>query len=446
MNDGLALPPDLPGLAETEFEAPPVDFFTLPNGLEVWVAPRRSVPLAAVQLVVKGGRAYDPPGRPGLAGLLAAALKEGTAARSASDVADLLQSAGGELGTGAGDELLACRTTGLASKLDVLLDVVSDVVRHPAFPERDIERVKANAREELATEESDPFFLADRAFRSALFGGHPYATVAPTPETIDAVTPGLLRAEAASRLSPRRTLLVVAGDVRLQDVSPLVGRSFGSWSGADDAVVRLAPARTRLDGSSPVLVPRPGSVQANLAVGAPAPPRTSPDAAALQIAVTIYGGAFSSRLVSNLREEKGYTYSPGAGWRSLPAGGRTQTIAAVRTEVAGAALNEILYELRRMATTDVTEEELARAKGFDAGRLLLAVQTNAGLAGELADQWLHGLPPSALGERVLALRSVDAAAVRRAARLHLAVPSLAVVAVGEEAPLRKELAPFMPGI
>lgn len=442
MNGAAALPRELPAVAETGFEAPPVDVFTLPNGLEVWVAPRRSVPLAAVQVVVRAGRAYDPPGRPGLAGLLAAALKEGTAARSASDVADLLQSAGAELGTGAGDELLACGAMGLASRLDILLDVVADVVRRPAFPERDVERVKANAREDLATEESDPFFLADRAFREALFGGHPYATVAPTPATIDAVTPGLLRAEAARRLTPQRTLLVVAGDVRAQDVRPLVERFFGDWSGALGPGPRLAPVPARPVAALPVLVPRPGSVQATLAVGAPAPPRTSPDAAALQIAVTIYGGAFSSRLVSNLREEKGYTYSPGAGWRSLPAGGRTRTAAAVRTDVAGAALNEIFYELRRMATTDVTEEELTRAKGFDAGRLLLAVQTNAGLAGELADQWLHGLPPSALEERVRALRSVDAAAVRRAARLHLAVPSLAVVAVGEEAPLREELSSF----
>jgi predicted Zn-dependent peptidase len=444
MNGAAVLPPELPAVAETGFEAPPVDVLTLPNGLEVWVAPRRSVPLAAVQLVVKAGRAYDPPGRPGLAGLLAAALKEGTTARSASEVADLLQSAGAELGTGAGDELLACGTTGLASRLDILLDVVADVVRSPGFPARDVERVKANAREDLATEESDPFFLADRAFREALFGGHPYATVAPTLATIDGVTPGLLRTEAARRLTPQRTLLVVAGDVHVREVRPLVERSFESWTGAGSAGTRLAPAPPRLDAARAVVVPRPGSVQANLAVGAPAPSRTSPDAAALQIAVTIYGGAFSSRLVSNLREEKGYTYSPGAGWRSLPAGGRTLTVAAVRTEVAGAALNEILYELRRMATTDVTEEELGRAKGFDAGRLLLAVQTNAGLAGELAEQWLHGLPPSALEERVRALRSVDAAAVRRVAQLHLAVPSLAVVAVGEEAALRAELSSFVP--
>jgi zinc protease len=445
MSEPARIPPELPRLAETAFEAPPVDAFSLPNGLEVWVAPRKSVPLAAVRLVVRGGRACDPPGRPGLAGLLAAALKEGTAKRSSSDVADLLQFAGAELVSAAGDELLLCGATGLASHLDVLLDVVADVVGSPAFPERDVERVKANAREDLATEESDPFFLADRAFRAALFGGHPYATLAPTPATIDAVTPGLLRAEAARRLSPRRALLVVAGDVRLQDVRPLVLRHFGVWSGGGAAGIPVAPAPSPLSAGRPVIVPRPGSVQATLAVGAPAPPRTSPDAAPLQIAVTIYGASFSSRLVSNLREAKGYTYSPGAAWRSLPAGGRTQTVAAVRTDVAGAALNEILYELRRMATTDVTEEELERAKGYDAGRLLLAVQTNVGLAGELADQWLHGLPPSALADRVEALRAVDAAAVRRAARRHLGCAAPAVVAVGEEAALREELAPFTPG-
>ena len=442
MNDPVAYPAALPSVAETPFDAPRVGRFTLANGLEIWIARRRSLPLATVQLVARGGRAYDPTGLPGLAGILAAALKEGTARRSAASLADLVQAAGAELVTGASEETLAAGVTGLSEKLDVLLDAVADVVRRPAFPERDVARVKAIAREELATDESDPFFLANRAFRASVFGGHPYAVVAPTATAIDAVTPELLRREAARRLSPSRSLLVVAGDVEPGDAESLAARVFGDWAPATEGPGPLDPAPLRLAGPRFAVVPRPGSVQATLVVGAPALSRRNPDAAALEVAVTIFGGAFSSRLVTNLREDKGYTYSPGSGWRSLPSGGLTRTVAAVRTDVAGAALNEILYELRRMATTDVTDEELERAKGCDAGKLLLAIQTNAGLAGELGEQWFHGLPPSALEERVRALRAVDAAAVRRAARRFLGVPALAVVAVGEEAALREELAPF----
>ena len=430
-------PPTAPG-------TPPVAVAVLPNGLTVWVVRRTGVPLVTLRLSVLAGRVFDPVEAPGLAALVAAGLKEGTAHRSSSEVNELLQSAGAELATAAGDDVLEAVATGLAARLEVLVDALADVVTAPAFPARDVARVKSLAREELATNSSEPAFLARRAFRRAVYGDHPYSVVSPTEASIDAVTPESLRVEAARRLVPGRALLLAVGDVEPAHAIDLAARHFGAWRGAGSPPVEPATASAPSGPREILVLPRPGSVQTQLVVGQLGLTRRDADADALSLLVTIYGGAFSSRLVSNLREEKGYTYSPGAiasfsRWR-----GTVRTAAAVRNEVTGAALNEILYEMNRLATTAVSLEELARGAGRDLGLLALRGETNASLANELAHFWLHGLGPEERSRQAAALLRLEAPDLTRAARRSLGTGSAHIVAVGDIATLREELSPFGP--
>ncbi|MFN7990455.1 MAG: pitrilysin family protein [Thermoanaerobaculia bacterium] len=439
MNAPAALPPLGP---VQPVPAPRVDGATLPNGLEVQVVPWPGVPLVGVRLVVRGGFSDDAPGGAGLARLLAASLREGTATRSGALLADLAQEAGGDLSAGAGPDSLTIAASGLAPRLPLLLDLVADVARRPAFPADGVARVKDLAHEELETSESEPFFLAVRAFARAIYGRHPYATVSPTAASIDAVTPEILAAEAARRLRPGRALLVVAGDVDPAEVHAEAARLFGGWSGAGEAPAPVAPP-VAPDGPRRIeVLDRPGSVQTNLLVGNLGFPRTDPDAYPLELAMTVYGGAFTSRLVQNLREEKGYTYSPGAGASWLAGCGTVRSFAAVRNEVTGAALNEILYEMERMATTEPSDEEMERAFRRDAGSLAIALQTAAGVADELARLWVLGLPPDEIGREVDALARVTKRDVRRASRRVFGTGSARVVAVGDAAAIREELATF----
>jgi zinc protease len=430
-------PPTAPG-------TPPVVAAVLPNGLTVWAIRRTGVPLVTLSLTALTGRAFDPVEAPGLAGLLAAGLKEGTAGRSSSEVNELLQSAGAELATAAGDDALEVVVTGLAARLEILVDALADVVTAPAFPARDVARVKSLAREELATNSSEPAFLARRAFRRAVYGEHPYAVISPTEASIDAVTSEALRVEAARRLVPQRALLLAVGDVEPARALDLAARHFGAWKCAGSPPAE-PPAASAPSGPHEILIlPRPGSVQTQLIVGRLGLTRRDADADALSLLVTIYGGAFSSRLVSNLREEKGYTYSPGATasfsrWR-----GTVRTAAAVRNEVTGAALNEILYEMNRLATTAVSHEELARGAGRDLGLLALRGETNASLAHELAHLWLHGLGPEERSRQAAALSRLEAPDLGRAARRCLGTGSAHIVAVGDIATLREELSSFGP--
>jgi predicted Zn-dependent peptidase len=171
-------------------------------------------------------------------------------------------------------------------------------------------------------------------------------------------------------------------------------------------------------------------------------PRTDPDARALELAMTIYGGSFTSRLVQNLREAKGYTYSPGAAASWLAGCGTVRSFAAVRTEVTGAALNEVLYEMERMATTEATDEEMERAFRREAGSLAIALQTAAGVADELARLWVLGLPPDEIARFVPELAAVTKGDVRRVSRRVFGTGSARIVAVGDAAAIRAELGTF----
>ena len=439
MNAAAELPPLGP---VRPVPAPPLSIASLANGLAVQVAPRAGVPLVTIRLVTRGGMSDDPASSPGLARLLASALREGTANRSGAELADLAQEAGGDLFSGAGPDSLTIAASGLAARVPLLLELVADLARNPSFPEEGVARVKHLAHEELETSESEPFFLAARAFARTLYGSHPFGTISPTAASIDAVEPGTLAAEAARRLRPERALLVVAGDVDAAAVHAEAARLFGDWRGAGEAPAFVPPPVAPAGPRRIEVLDRPGSVQANILVGNLGFPRTDPDAYPLELAMTIYGGSFTSRLVQNLREARGYTYSPGAGASWLAGCGSVRSFAAVRNEVTGAALNEILYEMERMATTDVTDEEMERAFRRDAGSLAISLQTSGGVADELSRLWVLGLPPDEIGREVDELAKVTKADVRRAARRVFGTGAARIVAAGDAAAIREELATF----
>lgn len=424
--------------------SPSVTRSVLPNGLTVWIVKRPGLPLAAVRLVARGGRGADPAGRPGTADLLAAALKEGTRSRTGRELAAILQGAGAELETAAGPEAIVLQAQGPAAKVRTVVDTLAEALSAPSFPPDGVARVQALAQEELATDETDPAFLAGRAFARAVYGLHPYSVVAPERETIERVTPESLHVDARSLLRPERTLLVVAGDVDPDFLLSRVERRLGEWlqtgSPAPDVPDAQGPSGFRRI----LVVDRPGSVQTVLAVGGLGVSRGDPEAFPMALATTVYGGAFTSRLVDNLRSEKGYTYSPHAVSTWLPRRGVVRTRVAVRNEVAAAALNEVFYEMDRMGATDASEEELDRARRRDLGYAALRLETLRGLAVELSDLWLHGLGPEALTAYAEALPGLGAAEVRAVSRRRLSSARALVVAVGDGGFLREELAPFGP--
>lgn len=438
------LPKDLPPFgADKPLPEPALAVSKLPNGLTVWTWPRPGVPRFVAVLAVRGGTAADPRGMEGIAELLADTLKEGTATRTSRRIAEELQSVGGEISASAADDAIYVSVSALASGVATALDILADVARAASFPAAEVELARGNAIQGLLARESTPEFLAQKAFARAVFGDHPYHIVAPSKETLQAATPEALRREFTRRFRPEGALLAVVGAVDGSAVSAAVTRSFGPWKVTGEgpaATPSLPPAGAR----RLFVVPRPGSVQSTIMVGRPTPTVADPEYFPLLVGNTICAGSFASRLVENIREDKGYTYSPGGSVQTMQKGGLLEVSADVRNEVTGGALLEIFYELDRMGSTLPTDEEMGRAKRYQSGLYLLRNQIQGAVARTLAANWVKDLPPEALGEFVTKVSAVTADEVRAVGRTIFPSATQTVVVVGDEPRIREEIGEFGP--
>ena len=307
------LPKDLPAYGQTQpLRAPTTREIKLANGMTVWLVPQPGFPKAAFALAIRGGYTADPKDRPGMADLLGAALTQGTASRSARQIAEEIAGAGGDLSADSTADGIILETSVLSDQTAVALRLLADVARNAAFADQEVEIAKNNLVSALEGNEADPAFLARRALYKAVFHDHPYSVIAPTKESLAATTAEDLRRSFSSRFRPERALLVVTGDFNEQTISSAIHSNFDSWQSSGNAAPIAAGKPTTSLSRAIVYVPRPNSVQTTLYLGVPGPNRADPDFAAARVANAIYGGTFGSRLISNIREDKGYTYSPGS--------------------------------------------------------------------------------------------------------------------------------------
>jgi len=438
-----ALPKELPPYGPLKpFSAPAVTTIQLDNGLTIWMVSRAGFPKVAAVLAVRGGLAADPASRPGIAEVLANALTQGTKTRSARQIAEQLQAAGGDLDARASQDSIIVSTSVLADKFEQALPVLADVVANASFPDAEVAIAKCNVADSLRQREADPSFLAGRALAKVVFGDHPYSVVAPTQSAIDQTTPADLRQEFARRFQPGQALLVIVGPFEGTGAESALRKAFASWNAAQGSGVQPTPKPDMKFPHSIFLVPRAGSVQTTLRLAYPGPLRQAPDYEAVLTANAIYGGMFGSRLTLNIREDKGYTYSPFATLRTYSQAGFLFTQADVRNPVTGASLNEIDYELNRMATVPPTETELTQAKRYLVGLQAINLQSGGGLASDLANLWINGLPPEEIAHHSEKLEKSSAADVSAAAKKYFAAAHSTVIAVGEEKIVRQELEPF----
>jgi zinc protease len=437
------LPKDLPPYGtQPAFQPPEVKATKLDNGLTVWLVAQPGLPKVSFRIVVLGGLAVDSSDRPGLSEVLARTLNQGTKTRNAKQIAEEIQSAGGDLSVGADRDSISVSTSVLSSKTELAAGLLADMLENASFPDSEVALAKRNLSNSLRQREAQPGFQANRALARVLFGSGPYSVIAPTQDSLGRMTAEELRQEFARRFRPDQAILVAVGDFDAAKLTMMIRKELGGWRAptAPPATVNAKPA-----GPAPhevTFVARPNSVQTTLVLAGFGPLRSDPDYEAAEVADAIYGGTFTSRLVTNIREDKGYTYSPGSNLATLRQAAVFRTQADVRNAVTGASLNEILYEMNRMATTSPTDEELSRAKRFLLGIEAILLQSRGAVAGELADLWLNGLGPDAIvsyNRKISATRAEDVDAV---ARKYFPASRMTIVVVGEEKVIRDALATF----
>jgi len=413
---------------------------TLPSGLRVLAVRHTGVPLVEVRLRIPfAGRGATHLAR---AKLLASCLFSGTAERDAEELAAALQLLGADLGAAVDPDNLSVGGSVLATNLRPLLDLLSEVLTGAAYSPGEVQGERDRLGQRLRLALSQPGRRAREALVSRLYGGHPYGRETPAPEEVVRQAPGVLRRLHAERVAPGGAALILVGDLRPAQMLAAAESALSGW--AVPSKTAAAPPVPPFQAGPIQLVDRPGSVQTTIRMGGPALSRSDDGYAALKIANLVFGGYFSSRLVANIRERRGYTYSPRSVIDHNAANSELTVSADVATEVTAPALLEIAYELGLIATLPVTADELEGARRYAIGSLALSVATQAGLASTLASLTLAGLDLGFLRDHPRELAKVTAEEVMGAARGHLAPTSLVTVLLGDAARITDQVAALGP--
>ncbi|HEV7966715.1 MAG TPA: pitrilysin family protein [Candidatus Acidoferrales bacterium] len=420
---------------------PPRVHKTLSNGLEVVLVESHTIPKFTGELFFRSGNAVVAAKAPGLADMTATVARTGTTRRTSREIEEDLRRMGSDLSSGAGADTSVMSFAGLVDFSIDLLELVSELAQQASFPEDEFERERRQLVEGLRIERTTPGFLASERLRRILFGVHPYGTISPTEEQVAGYRVEQLKEFYEHYYRPGNALLVMVGDFAPEKMLAQIEKAFGSWA-SSPVEAAPDPPLPALQGRRVCLVHLPGSVQTQIVVGNRAITRKHPDWLRLTLANSIYGGAFNSRLVMNIREEKGYTYSPRSGAHPLRQHGYFSIGAAVRNDVVAATLTEIFYEIDRMRSIPVGEDELDDARNYLTGIFSLGLATQDGLAGQLATTTLEKLPEDYLEtyrERVLKLTSAD---VLDAARKYFDSDQAQIVVVGDRAQIASQAAQF----
>lgn len=421
---------------------PTVHRASLPNGVQLRVVEQRELPLAQVTLVVSGGSRLDGD-TPGLASFVAGMLDEGAGSRDALALQSEVAYLGASLSAFADWDRIVVSLKAPVRTLPAALDLMADVVMRPTFRAEEVRRQRDLRLTSLLQRRDQPNALADLAFNQVVFPAtHPYHRSAlgdsGSVAAFDSVT---VRAFYDRVVRPDRATIYVVGDVSEQQARRLVGDRFGVWKGALVSMLAppMLPAVPAPTASRVYLVDKPAAAQSVIIIGWPGVERTSPDYAALTVMNTILGGSFSSRLMTNLRETKGYTYgaSSGFAWRVVP--GPFSASASVRTDVTDSSLVEFFRELRLMRDSLVPDVELERARAYVELRLPSSLESTTQVANQLASLATFGLTLEELPRFAARVRAVTAADVQRVARQYLTPDRAAIVVVGDLAKIRPRI-------
>ena len=430
----------VPGLTKPRrAKQPTLSERTLANGLRVVAVRRGGVPMVHLRLRVPfaGRHADHLPKRL----VLDATMTAGTSTHSRGELAVALQEVGGALSVSTDTDRLLLRGESLRSGLPRMLELLAELLTDAQYPKDAVAGEVSRLQTQLQQRLSQPGEIAAEALRRRLYDGHPYGRDLPDPEDIAAVTAGAVRKLHRRWVVPPGSLLVVVGDITPARVLDQVDKAFAGWSGE---ATKPAPAPGRPTGGDLTLVDRPGAVQSNLRLGGDGLSRRDDAYAALSLANVAFGGYFASRLTQNIREDKGYTYSPRSGLVHAATASGFVLEVDVATEVTGPALVEISYELGRIATAPITSSELESAVNYLSGLLALQTATQAGLAGVLETLLADGLDVTWLREHPAALARATVDDVLEQARRFLAPSGLATIVVGDASVVGDDLTALSP--
>ncbi|HKW87478.1 MAG TPA: pitrilysin family protein [Candidatus Acidoferrales bacterium] len=426
-------------------ELPKPAVVTLPNGLTVLLLENHKLPTVAFSLWIRPGQLADPNDLPGLASFTADMLKEGTARRTSEQIATEVDSLGASLDAGSrfGASYTSVTASGLIDSAPQILDLMSDVVLHPAFPADELAKYKQRALADLEQNISSPGFLAQQAFRKVLYGEPPLSVTSATKESVQSVTSEELRRFHDRHYLPGNSIFGATGDFKTDDMKAMIEKYFGGWTGGAEPPMSL-PKTTEAQPSKITLVDRPGSVQTYIISGDRGIRRADPEFYALTVMNRIVGGGPQARLFLDLREAHGYTYGAFSSFSSDIYSGAWAAVSPVRTPVTDGAMTQFVYEFKKINDEPVPQEELSESeRAIIAGFALSLEQPQ-----QILNAWLtvkeFGLPMDYWDKYPGHIGAVTAADVQAVAKKYVDLAHLQWVCVGDRKQIESVLKKYGP--
>lgn len=414
----------------------------LGNGLTVVLAPLPNVPKVTAVLTFRcATTATDRDKHAGIAQIAAAVANEGTETRTSLQIKQELRSIGGTLSLGSDADSTTITASALSEFSPRLFDLMSDVTQHPSFPENELNLAKGNTIQQIRAQRADPAFLGNERLQKAIFGNHPYGFVVADEKSITALLRDDLKNFVAQYFIPNGSHLIVVGDIDVDKTFAEVQKAFSGWKNGTVPPDENPPVPTR-DKRQIYFVNRPGSIQSAISIGNVSIPRKDKDYFAIRTANVIYGGAFYSRLTRNIREAKGYTYSPFSSSNTQAKTGSFVAGAFVRNEVTGPTLLEMFYELDRMRVLPVTDEELKSAKEYSTGSFSVELASQLGLALRLNSIYTYDLSRDFITDFRPKIQALTVADIQRAAARYFDTYHAAIVIVGDWDKVKEQVTPF----
>jgi len=431
----------LTGLSQAQKETPPAggkpkDFkladkktASYANGLKTTMVHYGQLPKVTVSLIIKTGQAHESDDQIWLADLTGRLLREGTASMNFSEISKKAAMMGGSLNISVGMSQTTISGTVLSEYAPEFIQLISSLVTEPAFPASEIERLKSDLKRRLVTQKNVPQAQATEKFFAAVYGDTRYGKTFPTEAMIDSYTVEMVREYYNKNFGAKRSVLYVVGKFDEKAVTAAINSSLTKWkAGPDVWYPDIKPKAVK----DTLMVDRKGAPQTTVMVGLPVTTPGSKDYIPLQVTNTLLGGSFGSRITTNIREDKGYTYSPFSTIQNLKGSSIWYEQADVTSEHTIDALMEIEKEIKKLQMTPPSEEELKGIQNYAAGIFVLQNSTPGGIISQLNILDLYGLDASYLNNYVKNIYSVTPQMVSEMARKYIDYSKMTKVMIGDQ--------------
>jgi zinc protease len=431
----------LVGEAQT-LKLPPHEKVTLRNGMTVLLMEKRGVPMVSFAAIVNAGSTADPAGQEGLASVTAGLLRKGTTKRSAQKFAEDLDFIGASFGADAGLDFTSLSAECLTKDLDKGLDLLSDAMLHPAFPQTEMDKLLSQSVDGIKAAKDDAQSVVLNYYYGYLFGKHPYAR----PEGGDDLSLTRIKRDTIlnfyeTNYTPRNTILAVAGEFNVAQLKAKLEEVFGGWT-AKGASTPTLPAPQAVKGKRLLLIDKPDSTQTLFAIGNVGTAVTDPDRVAIRVVNTIFGGRFTSQLNEALRVESGLTYGAQSFFDSKKQPGAFAIFSYTKNDSTAQAIDMALKVLDKLHKNGVSADELASAKAYIKGQFPPTIETSGQLARRIASNEFYGLTDDEINQLEARVNAVTLPVTKQVIEKHFPADSLVFLLIGKASEIRPTVAKY----